>query len=97
MKTRALLDSGLLATALASLATAASAQTTRPPNIVVIMTDDVGWGDLGSYGGGVMRGAPTPNLDRLASEGMRFVLVNGIPVIEEGKMTNALPGKVITH
>ena len=73
MKTRALLVSGLLATALASLATAASAQTTRPPNIVVIMTDDVGWGDLGSYGGGAMRGAPTPNLDRLASEGMRFV------------------------
>jgi arylsulfatase len=73
MKTRALLVSGVLATALASLATAASAQTTRPPNIVVIMTDDVGWGDLGSYGGGAMRGAPTPNLDRLASEGMRFV------------------------
>lgn len=36
------------------------------------MTDDVGWGDLGSYGG-AMRGAATPNLDRLASEGMRFV------------------------
>lgn len=45
----------------------------RKPNIVVIMTDDVGWGDLGSYGGGVMRGAPTSNLDRLAAEGMRFV------------------------
>ena len=37
------------------------------------MTDDVGWGDLGSYGGAVMRGAPTPNLARLAAEGMRFV------------------------
>jgi arylsulfatase len=33
----------------------------------------MGWGDLGSYGGGAMRGAPTPNLDRLAAEGMRFV------------------------
>jgi N-acyl-D-amino-acid deacylase len=31
------------------------------------------------------------------SEGMRFVLVNGVPVIEEGKMTNALPGKVLTR
>jgi len=31
------------------------------------------------------------------SEGMRFVLVNGVPVIAEGKMTNALPGKVITR
>ena len=29
------------------------------------------------------------------SEGMRFVLVNGVPVIEEGKMTNALPGKAL--
>ena len=73
MKARDLLVSGLLAGALAAMATVAAAQTTRPPNIVVIMTDDVGWGDLGSYGGGVMRGAPTPNLDRLASEGMRFV------------------------
>jgi arylsulfatase len=73
MKARDLLVSGLLAGALAAMATVASAQTTRPPNIAVIMTDDVGWGDLGSYGGGAMRGAPTPNLDRLASEGMRFV------------------------
>ena len=45
----------------------------KKPNFVVIMTDDVGWGDLGSYGGGIMRGAPTPNLDRMAAEGMRFV------------------------
>ncbi|HEU0115802.1 MAG TPA: sulfatase-like hydrolase/transferase, partial [Thermomicrobiales bacterium] len=44
----------------------------KKPNIVVIMTDDTGWGDLGCYGGGAMRGAPTPNLDRLAAEGMRF-------------------------
>jgi dihydroorotase/N-acyl-D-amino-acid deacylase len=29
------------------------------------------------------------------SEGMRYVLVNGIPVIDDGKMTNALPGKVL--
>ena len=51
----------------------AQAQQPPKPNIVFIMTDDVGWGDLGSYGGGVMRGAPTPNLDRIAAEGMRFV------------------------
>src|SRR5206468_11543201 len=49
-----------------------SGATTKKPNIVIIMTDDVGWGDLGCYGGGVTRGAPTPNLDRLAAEGARF-------------------------
>jgi hypothetical protein len=52
-------------TALASLATTASAQTTKPPNIMVIMTDDVGWGDLGSYGGG----APCAARPRLTSIG----------------------------
>jgi hypothetical protein len=50
----------------------AQAQQSKP-NIVVIMTDDFGWGDMGAYGGGVMRGAPTPNLDHFAAEGMRFV------------------------
>ena len=49
-----------------------SGAATKKPNIVIIMTDDVGWGDLGCYGGGVTRGAPTPNLDRLAAEGARF-------------------------
>ncbi len=47
-------------------------QPGKKPNIVVIMTDDVGWGDLGVYGGGSTRGAPTPHLDRLAKEGTYF-------------------------
>ncbi|MCC7024760.1 MAG: arylsulfatase [Thermomicrobiales bacterium] len=54
-------------------ATPMPGRTAERPNIVVIMSDDVGWGDLGCYGGGPMRGAPTPHLDRLAAEGMRFV------------------------
>ncbi len=41
---------------------------TRRPNIVVIMVDDMGWSDLGCYGGEIR----TPNLDRLAAEGTRF-------------------------
>jgi arylsulfatase A-like enzyme len=49
-----------------------SAAQQKKPNFIMIMTDDVGWGDLGSYGGGENRGCPTPNLDRIASEGMRF-------------------------
>ncbi len=48
------------------------AAQTRKPNILFIMTDDVGWGDLGCYGGGADRGAPTPHLDKLAAEGVRF-------------------------
>jgi len=48
---------------------ALSAQATPPPNIVFIMADDLGYGDLGCYGQKIIR---TPNIDRLAAEGMRF-------------------------
>lgn len=41
----------------------------RPPNVVLILADDLGYGDLASYGTRAIR---TPNLDRLASEGVRF-------------------------
>jgi arylsulfatase len=40
--------------------------------VVLILADNVGWGDIGAYGGGEMRGMPTPNIDRLASEGLQF-------------------------
>lgn len=45
------------------------AEPATPPNIVVVYTDDLGYGDLGCYGA---TGYRTPNLDRLASEGVRF-------------------------
>jgi len=44
----------------------------RKPNVVVILMDDVGWGDFGCYGGGVAVGAPTPHIDRLAAAGLRL-------------------------
>ncbi|MEX2962802.1 sulfatase-like hydrolase/transferase [Microbulbifer sp. TYP-18] len=44
----------------------------KKPNIIFILTDDIGWGELGWQGGGKHRGTPTPTLDRMASEGMRF-------------------------
>jgi arylsulfatase A-like enzyme len=50
---------------------AAQAQNDKKPNILVIMGDDIGWENLGSYHQGLMLDA-TPNLDKLASEGMRF-------------------------
>lgn len=49
--------------------TAAKSKQTKPPNIVLIYADDLGYGDLGSYGAIQYH---TPNLDKLASEGMRF-------------------------
>ncbi|WP_235777104.1 arylsulfatase [Rhizobium mesoamericanum] len=48
------------------------AQETRKPNILFIVSDDTGYGDLGPYGGGEGRGMPTPNIDKLASEGVTF-------------------------
>ncbi|SEF63710.1 sulfatase-like hydrolase/transferase [Vibrio hangzhouensis] len=42
----------------------------KKPNIIYILTDDIGWGELGWQGGGKHRGTPTPALDQMASEGM---------------------------
>ncbi len=53
---------------LAACAVAAQ-QTDRPPNILLIVADDLGYGDLGAYG---QQAIQTPVLDRLAAEGMRF-------------------------
>src|ERR1700733_11164505 len=46
------------------------------PNIVFILMDNFGYGELGCYGGGILRGAPTPRIDTLASEGMRLLNFN---------------------
>jgi arylsulfatase len=48
----------------------------RLPSIVLILADNLGWGELGCYGGGELRGAPTPRIDRLASEGLRLLNFN---------------------
>ncbi len=49
------------------------------PNIVFILTDNLGYGELGVYGGGELRGAPTPRLDKLAAEGLRLTNFNVEP------------------
>jgi arylsulfatase A-like enzyme len=46
------------------------------PNIVFILMDNLGWGEIGCYGGGILRGAATPRIDRLAAEGMRLLNFN---------------------
>lgn len=45
----------------------------KAPNIIYILADDVGWGELGSFLGGKLRGTPTPNLDDLAKSGMTLL------------------------
>lgn len=59
----------VLVSLLGFAATALSAATAPRPNIVVLLADDLGYGDLSSYGG---KDVPTPRLDQLAREGVRF-------------------------
>lgn len=70
---RRLLRLAAAGAAAAAVAPAAAAGTQEPvgrlPNIVLIFTDDLGYGDLGVFGA---KGFATPNLDRMASEGRRF-------------------------
>jgi arylsulfatase A-like enzyme len=77
---RNLLLGGTTIAAASALASAASVQTavaqaqqgaSGKPNILVIMGDDVGWFNIGAYHQGIMSGK-TPNLDKLAADGMRF-------------------------
>ena len=49
---------------------------TPKPNIVLIFMDNFGYGELGVYGGGITRGAPTPRIDTLAEEGIRLTNFN---------------------
>jgi arylsulfatase A-like enzyme len=70
---------GLLASVAAATvasAPAATQQQPRKPNIVFMLMDNLGYGELGVYGGGILRGASTPNIDQLASEGMRLLNFN---------------------
>lgn len=48
-------------------------KTGKKPNILIFLMDNVGWGDLGINGGGLMVGAPTPNMDRLGREGLNLL------------------------
>src|SRR6516162_1350166 len=61
--------SGQFVTLALALGCAAVSAAERPPNIVIIFTDDQGYGDVGCYGA---KGFTTPNLDRMAREGIRF-------------------------
>ena len=60
----------LLALAAGLAASSPAASPPRPPpNVLMVLIDDLGWGDFSCFGN---RSARTPNIDRLAAEGMRF-------------------------
>jgi arylsulfatase len=61
-----------LAISLAFLAVPEQGEAQDRPNIVFMMADNLGYGDVGVYGGGELRGAPTPRIDDLAREGVRL-------------------------
>lgn len=87
------------ATALVSVGMAVPAVAQAPqqkPNIVLIVSDDTGFGDLGPYGGGIGRGMPTPNLDRLSAEGMTFFSFYAQPSCTPGRaamQTGRIPNR----
>ncbi len=75
MKRREFISS--LAAMAVTLPLAAHAQApAAKPNILFVLMDNLGYGELGSYGGGVLRGAPTSRIDRLATEGTRLTNFN---------------------
>ena len=52
------------------------AQAAQKPNLLFMLVDNLGYGELGVYGGGATRGAPTPRIDKLANEGLRLTNMN---------------------
>ena len=92
MKSLLMASIGLLALG----ALGASAEAADKPNIILIVSDDTGWGDLGPYGGGEGRGMPTPNIDRLADEGMTFFSFYAQPSCTPGRaaiQTGRIPNR----
>ena len=75
---------------------AQAAPDAAKPNILLIVADDVGYGDLGVYGGGAGRGMPTPNFDRMADEGMTMFSFYGQPSCTPGRaamQTGRIPNR----
>jgi hypothetical protein len=97
---------GTTTAAAAVLAASTDAQTTpaqpvtaasgNKPNIILIVSDDFGYGDAGCYLGGEARGMPTPNIDRLAAEGMMFTSFYAQPSCTPGRaamQTGRIPNR----
>ena len=80
--------------ALMIVATAATAREARPPNVVLILADDLGWGDVGFNG---RKEWATPNLDRLAASGTKFNRWYTAAVVCAPSRAAMLTGKYTIH
>ena len=76
MKNNKLIQSCLLGVAMCTAIALPVQAANERPNVIIMLSDNLGYGDIGAYGGGVVRGAPTPTLDSLAAEGTRFTNFN---------------------
>jgi arylsulfatase len=88
--------SALLTIFLLGLCSAAASFAANKPNILLIVSDDTGYGDLGPYGGGEGRGMQTPNIDRMAAEGMTFFSFYAQPSCTPGRaamQTGRIPNR----
>jgi arylsulfatase A-like enzyme len=86
----------IMSTAPALTKKAEAAEPAKKPNIILILSDDFGYGDAGVYGGGPGRGMPTPSLDRLADEGMTFFSFYAQPSCTPGRaavQTGRIPNR----
>ncbi len=88
----------LIAAALFVVATSSTlaATTSGKPNILFIVSDDTGYGDLGPYGGGEGRGMPTPSIDKMAADGMTFFSFYAQPSCTPGRaamQTGRIPNR----
>lgn len=59
----------------------------KKPNILIFIVDDMGWADFSAYGGGVTYGAATPNVDRLAREGLTLTSTYSQPTCSPTRAT----------
>jgi arylsulfatase A-like enzyme len=90
------LRAGVLAVGAAVSLAFGAAHAADKPNIVLIVSDDFGYGDAGIYGGGPNRGMPTPALDRMANEGMTFMSFYAQPSCTPGRaamQTGRIPNR----
>ena len=80
-----MMNTTIALTAAALMAPGTGAENKPKPNIIYILADDLGYGELGSYGQTKIK---TPNLDRLAKQGMRFTdHYSGAPVCGPSRCT----------